>query len=113
MTDAQTGEPLDQLIPSALTHVVQLGSQCDRASQIVRPKDEVVYRTIQRGIDLANSCAYNVQACAPLAIHVHKKIIFLCVIYKGVVDHKEKRVCNYNVPIKSKCAMNCYYNNVV
>ena len=86
MMDAQTGEPLDQLTPSALTHVVQLGSQCDRASQVVRQKDETVYRAIQRSIDLANNRAYNVQVCAPLAIHVYIKKFF-CAIYKGVVDY--------------------------
>ena len=54
ISDPQTGEPLDQLTPSAQAQISQLGCQCTTVTEIIEERDEAVYGAIQEGINVAN-----------------------------------------------------------
>ena len=57
MVDPDTGEPEDELLPLAKQMIAELGSSCTTVSEIVRTKDEAVYKAIQEGLDRANQHA--------------------------------------------------------
>ncbi|XP_069482870.1 long-chain-fatty-acid--CoA ligase ACSBG2-like isoform X2 [Ambystoma mexicanum] len=53
-TDADTGEPQDELTPEALQFCQRLGSSAKRVSEVVCSKDSAVYKAIQEGVDRVN-----------------------------------------------------------
>ena len=55
--DPDSGEPTDDLDPSALERIAALGSKCTKVSEVVEQKDEAVFSAIQKALDKANEKA--------------------------------------------------------
>ena len=57
MTDEETGEPQDELLPEAKALIAKLGSSCTKVSEVLESKDEKVYSEITAGLERANEHA--------------------------------------------------------
>lgn len=55
--DADSGEPTDELDPSAIQMIAALGSKCTKVSEVIQAKDEAVFKAIQEALTKANEKA--------------------------------------------------------